>query len=226
MEKIKNRKSKTHLEDLPLSQKVNIDHLSKTLAKQIDSEVFRKNSAPISDVLKLVGAGSFFAASLAFPALPMALRPFISDRSSYEAWKRFNIPYLKRTLERLEKQKLVEISEEKGMQVVKITDRGRKRILRCALDELTIKKPKIWDRKWRLVTYDLPEKYTQMRNILREYLSVWGFYRIQESVFLHAYPCMKDVEFLREYLGMGEYVRGFLVEKIENDQVFRDYFGV
>jgi len=41
-----------------------------------------------------------------------------------------------------------------------------------------------------------------------------------------AYPCIKEVAFLREYLGIGEMVRLFDVGKIENDQNFRDFFGV
>jgi len=224
--KIKKRAKKQRIEDLPLSQKADIDSLAYTLSRQIDAEIFHKKYAPAAEVLKLVGAGAFFAASLAFPTLPTALKPFISQKQDYEAWKRFNIPYLKRTLSRLEKQKLVQTGEENGMQIVKITDAGRKRILKYALDELVIKKPKSWDRKWRIVSYDLPERYSHMRNILREYLSAWGFYRLHESVFLHAYPCLKEVEFLREYLGIGEFVRLFLVEQIENDQVFKDFFGI
>lgn len=222
------KKRRRNLEqDLSIPDREKLDYLAKTLTRQIDAEVFRKKYAPIAQVLKLAGAGAFLAASVAVPTLPQALKPFLSNSSEYEIWKRFNIPYLKRNLSRLEKQKLIEISQDdQGRQAVEITDSGRKRILRCALDELAIKKPKRWNGLWYLVSYDLPEKEVSARNIFREYLRCWGFFPLQESVFLHAYPCKKEVEFLREYLKIGEYVRIFTVVNIENNQVFKDFFDI
>lgn len=226
-EKILRKREKKHrLEDLPLSAKIDIDHLAKVLTRQIDEETFRHKYAPVGDVLKLVGAGAFLAASVAFPTLPQVLKPFLSNSADKNAWKRYNIRYLKRTLERLEKEKLVEIIEEKEEQIVKITSEGRRRILRYALNDLKIKKPKVWDGSWRLVSYDLPQGSSAVRNIFRTYLKNWGFYPLHESVYLHAYHCGQEIDFLREYLGVGEYVRIFKVVKIENDKLFREFFGV
>ena len=221
--KVLRKKRRTIRGDLPPEK---IDELARILAKQIDAEVFEKKYAPVREVLKLVGAGAFLAASVAVPNLPRALRPFLDDSEEYEAYKRFNIPYLKQTLKRLEQQKLVEIDEEEGIKVVKITGAGRQKILRFALNELAIEKPKYWDGRWYLVSYDVPEDFKFKRMILAEYLRAWGFYPLHQSVFLHAYPCEEQVEFLREYLGVGEYVRIFTVSKIENDKVFRSFFGV
>lgn len=205
-----------------------LDNLAKILSKQIDKEIFEKKYAPAKEVLKLVGAGAFLVASIVMPNLPRALKPFLDHqrKNEREIWKRFNIPYLKRTIKRLEKQKLVEIDVEDGVQILKITDNGRQKILRFALDELEIVKPKIWDGKWRLISFDLPEKLKRQRKILVEYLKAWGFYPLHKSVYLHAYPCLKEVEFLRSYLAVTQYVRLFLVKDIENDKQFRDFFGI
>jgi len=221
--KVLRKKRRAIRSDLPPEK---IDELARILAKQIDAEIFEKKYAPAREILKLVGAGAFLAASVVAPGLPRALRPFRGDPEEYEAYKRFNIPYLKQTLKRLEKQKLVEIDEERGQQVIKITEAGRQKILRFALNELAIEKPKYWDGKWCLVSYDVPEDFKFKRMILAEYLRAWGFYPLHQSVFLHAYPCEEQVEFLREYLGVGKYVRIFTVSKIENDKVFRSFFGV
>lgn len=205
-----------------------LDYLAKVLSRQIDKDVFGRKYAPAKEVLKLVGAGAFLTASIVMPNLPLALRPFLDHKrkNEHEVWKRFNIPYLKRTIQRLEKQKLVEIEIREGMQTVKISERGRLRILSFALDELEIKKPKIWDGLWSLVSFDLPEKINKQRKILVEYLKAWGFYPLHKSVYLHAYPCFKEIDFLRGYLGISQYVRVFVVKKIENDRQFRDFFGV
>lgn len=204
------------------------DELAKVLSKQIDKEIFEKKYTPVWAVLILIGAGAFLAASIVVPNLPLALKPFLDHKrkNEYEVWKRFNIPYLKRTIQRLDKQKLVEIDTQDGMQIVKITDNGRRKVLKFALDELEIKKPKIWDEKWRLISFDLPEKLSKTRKILVEYLKAWGFYPLHKSVYLHAYPCSKEIEFLRSYLGISEYLRIFVVKEIENDKQFSSFFGI
>lgn len=223
-------RKKTRFEDLPTSESMlaQIEFLCKTLAKQIDEESFKKKYLPAVTVLKLVGAGLFVGGSVVFPNLPRVLKPYFDDarKEEYNAWKRFNIPYFKRTISRLEKQKLITVKENNGRQIVEITSVGAKRILKLSLDQLEIKKPRVWDGKWRLVSYDIPKEFNSAREFFRRYLDAWGFYPLHESVFLHAYSCEKEVEFLREYLGIGEYVRIFQVSRIENDKLFKDFFGI
>jgi len=115
---------------------------------------------------------------------------------------------------------------EGSMQVVKITNQGRQKILKFALDELSVKKPNSWDESWRLISFDLPENISQKRKIFVEYLNAWGFYPLHKSVYLQAYPCLNEIEFLRSYLGINEYVKIFTVTEIENDGLFRNFFGV
>lgn len=203
-----------------------VKELSQTLSKQVTEELRAKKYAGAKDVLELVGAGAFLAASLVAPKFSRVFKSLINDPDAPEPWRRFNIPYLKRTLQRLEKQKLVTIREDKGSSVVEITDSGRRKILKFSLNAIEIKAPRSWDRTWRLVSYDIPEEFANTRELISEYLKAWGFYELHKSVYLHAYPCEKEVLFLREYLKVGDYLRIFTVTKIENDQPFRDFFSV
>lgn len=207
-------------------EKSYIKELSKTLSKQVAGEILAEKYAGTKEVLELVGTGAFLAASLVIPNLPKTLGPLLLNKDDPAPWKRFNIPYLKRTLQRLEKQQLVRSRTENGFEVIEITDRGRKKILKTSLDNLEIKAPRSWDGRWRLVSYDVPDQFRSLRLVIREYLKAWGFYPIQESVYLHAYPCEKEVDFLRMYLGAKAYLRIFEVTKIENDREFREFFGV
>lgn len=228
VKKLKKRANKIRIEDLSstaINENLIVD-LSRSLTKQIDKELFLKKYARSIDVLKLVGMGAFLLASIGSPNLPKVLKPFLNNEEEYEAWKRFNIPYLKRSLQRLEKQKFVEIAEEKNLQAIKITEAGKRRILKFAIDELAVKKPRSWDKRWTLVSYDIPNTNKALRRVFQEYLKAWGFYPLHKSVFLHAYPCEEHIIFLREYLGIGEFVRVFHISKIENDTLFRDFFGV
>lgn len=204
----------------------NIEKMTYALLRQAKKQEFARTVATAREVLKIVGLGAFLAGSLIMPNLPKLLRPYLNETNDPRPWRWFNIPYLKRTLARLEKQKLVEFDKEGNKQIVKITDQGKQKILRYALEEISVSKPSSWDGYWRLVSYDVPKELEEERNTLRRFLLTWGFYPFHESVFLHAYPCEEQVEFLREYLGIGQYVRFLTVSKIENDQPFRDYFDL
>lgn len=204
---------------------MDIEKLGAVLLKQIDDDILEQRYAKTAEILKLVAAGLFFASSIVVPNLPRMIAPFFKDGEK-EAWKRFNIPYLKRTLYRLEKQKLIEISEKEGEQIIKVTELGKIKVLKMSLEELALKKPTIWDGYWRIIIYDLPKFLKYKRQILSDYLKAWKFYPLQESVFLHAYPCEQQIYFLRDYLGIGKYVRYIKAVKIENDEMFREFFGV
>lgn len=225
----KKRAKKRNLEDLPLPTK-NIEVLAQSLKKKLDAEERERKYAPVKEVLTLLAGGTFLAASIVMPGLSAGLKMFINKEedgwSDKNEWKKFNHAYLAKTIKRLEKQKLVEIDEEKDLKIIKITDRGRKRVLRYALEELEIKKPRVWDGKWRFVTYDIPKKKNWQRDIMRSFLKRLEFYRFHESLYIHAYPCEDEIEFLREYLGLGKHVKLLVVNKIENDKPFREYFGV
>lgn len=100
------------------------------------------------------------------------------------------------------------------------------RILKYALDKLEIRKPVIWDNKWRLVSFDIPETHKSFRELFTSYLKAWGFYKYHNSVYLHAYPCEKEVDFIREYLRISKWVCIIIADKIENDHPFKHYFGL
>lgn len=204
-----------------------IDDVAKILARQINRKNLEKKYIPVKHILKLVGAGVFLTASIAIPNLPMALKPFLDNPEGKKVSKRFNLPYLERTLLRLQSQRLIDTDlDESGRQIVKINDNGRKKILKYALDEMTVEKPKIWDGYWRLVSYDFPVNLKNIGNAFRSYLEFWNFYPLHKSLFLHAYPCEKQVDFLREYFGIGKHVLLFKVTHLENDKPFRGFFAI
>ena len=197
--------------------------LSRLLTTQLITKTLEDKYANSAFVLEMVGAGLLLGASLVAPNLPKLLKPLFNDRE-LEACRRFNIPRLRQTLKRLQRQKLVVISEKDGEQVVEITKAGRRRVIKESLDKLSVNKPRLWDGNWWLVSYDLPVSRRNEGAVIREYLSAWGFYPLHESLYLHAYPCAKQIEFLREYLRVGDFILVFKVAALENPQPFREFF--
>lgn len=177
-------------------------------------------------VLMLLAGGSLLALSLVAPGAARLGKFFRWDLSDENDWKVFNPRYLRWALKSLEKQKFIEFNKKGDFGQVIITEKGQKRIIELNLENISIVKPAVWDHKWRLVFYDILKGGNRVRDQFREYLKSLGFYQLQESVYLHAYHCDREIEFLKNYLGIGQEVRIIVAEKIENDEIFRKYFGV
>src|SRR3989338_2307833 len=204
----------------------NIQKLALSLIKKNVKEIRDQQFFSAKNILNLIGAGLVSLTEMYPHNLIRRGKPYLQDPEIFGSWKRFNIPYLKRTLKRLEKAKVVEIREEKGRQIIKITDKGKTKILKNAIDDIKIEQPTLWNGKWWLVSYDLPEYMSNLRDGIRKYLLNLGFYPMQKSVYVHAYPCKEQVEFLREYYGIREYMTILKIEWIENDKILKEFFNL
>lgn len=177
------------------------------------------------EILALLGAGSLLVVALTMPGAVKIVKDIFDERSDRE-WKKYNQWYLARTLQRLRKQKMIKFETKGEKTLVRLTGLGRKRILKYSLGQLEIKRPRFWDRKWRLVIYDVPNQKRRAAEQLNRILIRLGMYRLQKSVFLCPFTCEEEVEFLREYLEIGDNVWLLTVSSFENDKAFRDYFGI
>ncbi len=86
---------------------------------------------------------------------------------------------------------------------VTLTERGRKKAGRFQIDSLEVKKPLRWDKKWRLVIFDIPNSHGIKRSVFRGKLKELGFYQLQKSVWVHPYNCHDEIELLREFFGLN-----------------------
>lgn len=224
MIKLKRRPKNKYSASLQL-QKIDWAKVEKIFAS--DRELFLKQikkgqvlDPRTKELLILLAGGVFFGLSVFFPTLPMALAPFLVER------KRFDSGHFSQRIKRLKKQKLVEVVEENGQTLVRITEAGRVRALRYKLEEIEIKKPKVWDKKWRIVIFDIPEKYKRMREIFRDHLKTMGFYMLQKSVWVHPYPCFDEVEFLRQVYHVGVNVSYIVADSIEGATDLKIHFHI
>lgn len=187
----------------------------------------KKLDPKVKNVLLLVGAGSFLAASVLMPGLPLLAKPFLDKKREEEAnaWKKFNKWRLRQVLKRLYDQKLVEIYETGEGYTVKVTEKGRRRLLKYNLDDLILTDKK-WDKKWRIIIYDVDESKKTLRNVFQKMLRKLEFLQLQKSVYLTPYPCENEVEYLRQIYGIGREVVLLTITGLENEQAYKEYFGL
>ena len=132
-----------------------------------------------------------------------------------------------RALKRLEKQRCVEIIKEiNGKTTIKITEKGRKRLLEYNIDEMKIEVPKHWDKKWRVVSFDIPEKRKKAREALRYKLRDLNFYPIQKSMFILPYQCRDEIDFIAEIFQIKKHLVYFEATNIDNEIKIRNYFNL
>ena len=140
-------------------------------------------------------------------------------------WEIVNRDYLKRCVREFNNEKLVEYQEKSdGTIKVILTKKGNEYALEHKIDEIEIKKPKVWDRKWRIVIFDIPEKRRIARDALRNKLQKLGFKELQKSVFVFPYPCEEEMEFIVEFFKIRWYVRYAEISKVTNEEELKLHF--
>ncbi|OGE25844.1 hypothetical protein A2780_03755 [Candidatus Daviesbacteria bacterium RIFCSPHIGHO2_01_FULL_41_45] len=130
-------------------------------------------------------------------------------------------------IKRLYKRGLVEIIKRKnGVEEIRLTKKGKAKLVQYNIDQLKVEKPQKWDGKWRVVIFDIPVTKNQSRELLRRKMKQLGFYKLQNSVFVHPYPCLEIVEFIREYFGVKAEVEYIEADNLESQNKLINHFFV
>ena len=148
-------------------------------------------------------------------------------REVSDEWQKINKQSVERAITSLYRSKLIRERENPdGSLTMVLTDQGRKKVVTFNIDNMEIKKPKVWDKKWRMVIFDIPEKKRVARDVLRETLKRMGFYEFQKSVFIHPYPCQDQMDYLIEYYEIRPYVRIVTATELDNEIHLRKIFDI
>lgn len=81
-----------------------------------------------------------------------------------------------------------------------------------------------WDGRWRIVMFDIEEKYRRSRNAIRRALQSLGMYRLQDSVWVHPYDCEELVALIRTEHRAGQHVLYVIADALEGDEPLRRHF--
>lgn len=108
---------------------------------------------------------------------------------------------LAKTLKRLRENGLVELIDDKEL-ILRLTDKGREKAVMANL----LVEQKTWDRKYRIVIFDIPEKRRAVRDLLRIKLKGWGFVPWQRSVWVSKKNCTKPFRDFIRNVGIKEWV--------------------
>jgi len=141
--------------------------------------------------------------------------------------KKVKKEYLNRAIKRLYESKLVEVKEnEDGSTVLVLSQEGRRKVLVYKIDNLKLQRQESWDGYWRILIFDVPEKFKRARNLLSRKLKEIGMYQLQKSVYVYPFECKDELDFIIEYFGLRPYVRFGLLKEIDNELHLRKIFDL
>ncbi len=164
---------------------------------------------------------------LALPFTRSASEQYRLLHTASVEWGKISRYGLPRSVRLLEQKRLVTLIWSGGSTyVVRPTERGRERASLLRLLETKLIAKSKWDGKWRVVIFDIPEEKRKMRNLLRQCLKNWDFYRLQASVFVCPYDCRDAVDLLIRTCNGEQYIRFIEANHISRDQDIRKRFAL
>ena len=143
--------------------------------------------------------------------------------------KKLKREQLRRALYNLRDKNFVKlIREDKDNITVELTENGRTIIKEMDIDWIQLEKPKYWDKKWRLVVFDIPEKKKMARESLRMKLKDLGFKKFQHSIWITPFPCEKEINFIKSVFNLSDYwIDVIITENLGvKEYQFRKYFNL
>ncbi|MBI2588969.1 hypothetical protein HYW35_02065 [Candidatus Saccharibacteria bacterium] len=166
----------------------------------------QQTSELVDGVLRFIAIGGTITASLVLPGLAIGLsRPLNKFLDSLD--KRQRDRELKRILSYMKEKRLINYSPAARFEHgVTITKRGRQRLERANFASLEIKRPSSWDKKWRLVIFDIPEEMKTARDALTSKLYKLGFKPLQRSVWIYPFACHEEIEAVAVYYKLEDYL--------------------
>ncbi|MSU56043.1 MAG: hypothetical protein EXS51_01915 [Candidatus Taylorbacteria bacterium] len=172
-------------------------------------------------VLVLLGGGL----SLALSGSPRTSWKIVGEMA--KDWKELTKQTAERAINSLYASKLVgtEVSAD-GTFTLVLAEKGEKRILKYNLSRMKIEKPVVWDKLWRMISFDIPEDKREARNAIRGHLLHLGFYEQHQSFLIYPFECRNEMEYLIELYDVRKYVRFILATYIDNELEIKKFFSL
>lgn len=129
------------------------------------------------------------------------------------------------SLHRLRKKGL--ISKKGG--IYELTSKGKKEAFLAFINnEVSMFKlaPQAWDRNWRIIFFDIPEKKRKHRDYLRFIIRTIGFKEFQKSIWIYPYPVPSFLKDLLFEENIKQYTRLITTKEIEYDKDLRKKFSL
>lgn len=131
---------------------------------------------------------------------------------------------IKTAFSRMIQKGYITLEKRNGVSYARLTPKGEHIATMFHEGALAPKKPKVWDGKWRLLIFDIPEHKRAVRSKIRIALRAIGFVRLQNSVWAYPYDCEDFIILLKADFKIGKEVLYIIADSVENDSALKKLF--
>ena len=109
---------------------------------------------------------------------------------------------------------------------LRLTAKGEMKLKMFEAQEFRSRPTKQWDRKWRVLIFDIPNYRKGLRDRVRNTLRMIGFLHLQHSVWAYPYDCEDLVALLKADFKIGKDMLYMIVEEMEGDHALKKQFDI
>jgi DNA-binding transcriptional regulator PaaX len=173
----------------------------------------KPKSEILKDILKCLAVAGAIIIAASSPYFVQNLMKGLKRLKQYKPKRIYDTFY------QLKRSGCIKIKYAKGQMQISLTNKGKKKAGWMQIDELSIKEPKKWDKKWRVVIFDIAHLKKVYRDAFRGKLKELGFAPIQKSVWVHPYNCKDEIDLLRDFFGLTQKeIKLIIAEKIGEEE--------
>lgn len=183
---------------------------------------FRK---PRSEIVKDIFSWLFISGAVVLAATsPYFVQNLLFSNKRFKKYPKRTIST---TFDRLRRNGVISIELRNHQIYISLTPEGKKKAGIFQINDFKIKIPRQWDKKWRLLTFDIAHKRRILREALRGKLKQLGFRQFQKSIWIHPFDCRVEITLLKEFFGLTDKeVQLVVAEDIGNEKEWEQIFGL
>ena len=168
----------------------------------------------IDEIIRFGASAAVISSAMVMPQLIIAL-----DKPLHSLYKRLDRRAREREARRIiyymRSQGYLAGSYKHGLQ---LTDKARQRLAAAELSDLHITPQPQWDKRWRIIIYDIPESSKAARDSLTNKLRDAGCFQLQKSAWITPFPCRDVVEKICSHFDIDEFVSYIEAFSIDNQE--------
>jgi DNA-binding transcriptional regulator PaaX len=180
----------------------------------------------VKDLIEILAIGGVLIAAIVAPNAVQGFRFLFKNKNRIPTFKEFSQSRVKLYANRLEKSGIIK-RERRGDKIrFVLTKKGRKIAQRNSVNEIKLVNNIKWDKVWRIVIFDIPEKKKVARDALRQKLIRLGMHQLQKSVFIYPYECKNEIDFIADFFKVSEDILYLHAKLADVDEKVRKIFDL
>jgi len=179
-----------------------------------------RRNAVRNTLISVIAAVPLLTVAMAAPKVLSALEATSLDNIFPRSPKQ----RIRENISRLKRKGYIRFENIDDKNILRLTALGERELRRIESHTLLVRKPRRWDRRWRVVIFDIAEPRKAKRDAIRRLLIRIGFLRLQDSVWVYPYDCEDVIALLKADIRIGKELLYLIADAVEFDAPLRKHF--